>query len=194
MIRECRRAVLALSIALSVAAAVPAASGAPGPDVGEPGPEHRTLDALVGDWDVRLEIPAGPGRKASGAAACEAKWVLDGRFVRLEYSSTIGGKPFTVVRYVGFDRLRGKFVEVHFESTHTDVMNSDGDLSGDGRTITCWGTHVEGTSGRPMRVRTVTRIAGVDAFDLEMTYVGADGRDEKCITLSHRRKRKEADK
>lgn len=44
--------------------------------------------------------------------SCEATWVMDGRFLRQEYSSIFVGKPLTVVRYLGFDRHKGKFVEV----------------------------------------------------------------------------------
>jgi hypothetical protein len=53
---------------------------------------------------------------------------MDGRFVRLEYSSVFFGKPLTIVRYMGFDRLRGKYIELQFESAHTDVMQTQGDI------------------------------------------------------------------
>lgn len=32
---------------------------------------------------------------------------MDGRFLRQEYSSTFAGKPLSVVRYLGFDRVAG---------------------------------------------------------------------------------------
>jgi hypothetical protein len=160
-------------------------------DPGAPGEEHRRLEALAGTWDVTLEIPIGNGRLLEGKAACEAVWVLDGRFLRLEYTSTFGGRPLTVVRYLGFDRHRGKFVEVHFESTHTDVMNSEGSLSEDGKTITSWGTHVDAATGQAVRVRTVTTLSGSDAFTLEMVYTDAEGRDAKTIELVHARSKGE---
>ncbi len=47
-----------------------------------------------------------------GKSTCEAQWVLDGRFLRQEYTSTFAGKPLTVVRYLGFDRHKGKYVEI----------------------------------------------------------------------------------
>jgi hypothetical protein len=120
----------------------------PQTDVGVPGEEHKKLDMLAGVWDVSLKIPIGPGKDMQGTSSCDAKWVMDGRFLRQEYSSTFMGKPLTVVRYLGFDRNKGKFVEVHFESTHTDVMKSEGDISKDGKTITCWGTHIDLATGK----------------------------------------------
>jgi hypothetical protein len=88
-------------------------------DLGAPGEGHKKLDVLAGVWEVTLNIPVAPGRHVEGKASCEANWAMDGRFMRLEYSSNFGGKPLTVVRYLGFDRHKGKFVEAHFESTHT---------------------------------------------------------------------------
>jgi hypothetical protein len=155
-------------------------------DPGAPGDEHKKLDTLAGSWDVSLKIPVGGGRIIQGKSSCEAKWALDGRFMRLEYSSTFAGKPLTVIRYLGFDRNKGKFVEIHFESTHTDVMHSEGDISSDGKTITCTGTHVDVSTGKPVQVRTVTTISDKDSFVLQMAYLDPAG--TKVVTLSHKRK------
>jgi hypothetical protein len=171
-----------LSLALLLAS--PAAAD----DVGAPGPEHRRLDALVGEWDVALEIPIGGGRTARGEATCRAEWTLDGRFVRLEYASAFGGRPLTVLRYVGFDRARGKVVETHFESTHTDVMRLEGGFSEDGRAIACEGTGVEPSAGQVTGVRTVTTLDGPDRFTLAMTYLDAGGNDARTVKLSHARR------
>jgi hypothetical protein len=73
-------------------------------DLGAPGEEHRKLDVLTGDWDVTVKFPVGPGKEMEGKSSCEAKWVMDGRFLRQEYTSTFAGKPLTIVRYLGFDR------------------------------------------------------------------------------------------
>ena len=158
-------------------------------ELGVPGEEHKKLDMLAGDWDVAVKIPIGPGKHIDGKSSCRAKWVLDGRFMRQEYSSIFMGKPFTVVRYLGFDRNKGKFVEVHFESSHTDVMHSVGDISNDGKSITCWGKHVDISAGKDVKVRTVTSFMDKDAFTLEMVYTDAEGKDSKVITLTHQRKK-----
>jgi hypothetical protein len=165
-------------------------AGAPDPTLGTPGAEHKLLDALAGDWDVVVKFPVGPGKHREGKSTCEAKWALDGRFVRLEYASTFAGKPLTVLRYVGFDRNKGRYVEVHFESTHTDVMHSEGTASEDGKTITCVGKHIDTATGKEVTVRTVTTIQGQDAFTLDLVYADPDGTDAKTVTLTHTRKGK----
>ena len=67
-------------------------------DLGAPGEEHRRLDLLTGSWNVAVTFPVASGRSAQGNATSEGTWVLDGRFVRLEYQSTFGGRPLTIVR------------------------------------------------------------------------------------------------
>lgn len=156
-------------------------------DLNAPGEEHRKLDSLAGNWDVTVRFPVGPDKTMEGKSSCEAKWVMDGRFLRQEYSSSFAGKPLTVVRYLGFDRHKGKFVEVQFESTHTDVMHNEGAVSNDGKTITCRGTHIDAATGKEATVRSVTAISDKDAFTLEMFYTV--GEQTRVITLVHKRKK-----
>jgi hypothetical protein len=157
-------------------------------DLNSPGKEHTILNALAGSWDVTLKIPIGENKFVDGKSRCEAQWVMDGRFLRQEYTSTFRGKPLTVVRYLGYDRHKGKFVEVHFESTHTDVMYSEGSLSEDRTTISCRGTHVDVATNQRVEVRTVTTMLPDDTFTLAMTYADQSGRDSKTVTLTHTRR------
>jgi len=160
-------------------------------DLNAPGEEHKKLDVLSGEWDVTVKFPVGPGKFMEGKSSCRASWVMDGRFLRQEYTSTFAGKPLTIVRYLGFDRHRGKLVEIQFESTHTDVMQNEGAFSADGKTFTCSGKHIEAATGKDVEVRTMTTIVDNDSFTLEMIYGGAEGDMAKTITLTHRRKQTE---
>ena len=159
------------------------------PDLGAPGEEHRRLDVLTGTWNVAVSFPVAPGRNAQGNATCEARWDLDGRFVRQEYQSTFGGKQLTIVRYVGFDRQKARFVEIQFESTHTDVMYNEGVYSPDTGTITTTGRHVDAATGQSVTVRSVTTFVDQDAFTVQLFYADAEGRVAKTITLTHTRSR-----
>lgn len=159
------------------------------PDLGAPGQEHRLLDVLTGTWNVAVSFPVAPGRNVQGSATCEARWDLDGRFVRQEYRSTFGGKQLTIVRYLGFDRQKARFVEIQFESTHTDVMHNEGVYAPESGTITTAGRHVDAATGQSVTVRSVTTFVDQDAFTVQLFYGDAEGNDAKTIVLTHTRSR-----
>lgn len=161
----------------------------PGNDRNTPGKEHTVYNTMQGDWDVFLKIPVGNGKYIDGKTSCKAEWVMDGRFMRLEYNSSFEGKPLTVVRYLGFDRYKNKYTEIHFESTHTDFMTSEGTISSDEKIITCWGNHVDVATNQVAGVRTVTTFVDNDLFVLEMIYTDTSGKDLKTVTLTHKRKK-----
>lgn len=176
---------MVITLAGLLLACLPGMAQEQNPDLNVPGPEHKRLDGLVGHWNVEVRFPIGPGQTGEGQATCEGKWVMDGRFLRLEYSSMFGGKPLTVVRFVGFDRHQDKYVEVQLESTRTDVLHAQGSASADGKTITTRGTHRDPASGQPVDVRSVTTFTDGDSFTLEMRY--GEGDQAKTITLRHQR-------
>ncbi len=160
-------------------------------DLSVPGEEHQKLNVLAGSWDVIVKIPVGQGKTVEGRSTCEAKWVMDNRFLRQEYSSVFGGKPLTVVRYLGYDRYKSEFIELQFESTHTDVMHNKGMISADGKTITSFGTAIDLASGREAHVRTLTTMIDANTFTLEMQYTDPISKETKTITLTHKRRKAE---
>ena len=176
---------------LAVLWAVSAPAGAhrqtSGGDLSSPGPEHAVLDLLAGSWNVTIVFPDGRGGQLEGRATCEAVWTVGGRFLRQVYRSSFGGKPLEVVRYLGFDRHRGRYLEVHFESTHTDMLLGEGSIDVGRRVMTATGTHMDILAGRPAKVRTVTTIVDRDAFTLTMEYLDTAGQPARVVTLRHRR-------
>jgi hypothetical protein len=65
------RAILSISIA-SILVAAPAQSQMP--DVMKPGAAHRSLDPLVGSWDVAVRFRYGNGPERTGRARAQAVW------------------------------------------------------------------------------------------------------------------------
>jgi hypothetical protein len=161
----------------------------PGPDLTEPGDEHKKLETLAGSWDVAVTFVIAPGKEGKGTAKCETKWALDGRFLHQKYESVFMGKPLIVEQYLGFDRHKGKVVEFYMNSMDTGVMYNEGEISRDGKTITCSGTKLDVASGKEGKIRTVTTIIDKDNYTLEWFTTGPDGKEAKTVTLTHKRKK-----
>ncbi|WP_435008413.1 DUF1579 domain-containing protein [Tundrisphaera lichenicola] len=164
-------------------------AAAQGENPGSPGEEHRRLEPLVGRWDVSVIYKLGPDVERKGTAESEARWVLDGRFLRQDYTSKLGNRPFEVVQFLGFDRRKGKFLELRMDNLDTGLMHNEGTISADGKTITCLGDRIDPASGKSRRLRTVTTLEDADHYTLEWFLEGDDGQEQKTVTLSHTRKR-----
>jgi hypothetical protein len=73
MTRRLRRAIAVAAVwTVACLSASAQTAGSAVADPGAPGPEHRTLDAMAGSWDVTVTFPAGPGKQMSGKSTCQA--------------------------------------------------------------------------------------------------------------------------
>jgi hypothetical protein len=153
-----------------------------------PGAIHNKLTALAGSWDVAVKYKLGD-KEHTGKAACEARPILDGRFLYQVYKSNFAGKPFTVVQILGYDNHTKKSVEIMMDSMSTAVMHNQGTISEDGKVITNVGEHFDAQIGKMGRLKTVTTIGDADHFTLEWYRTGDDGKEDRVVTMSHRRKK-----
>src|SRR5207253_1719071 len=103
---------------------------------------HRFLDQLSGHWDVATTFRLG-GQEHHGSARCEAQWVLDGHALRQEYQSCMNGRPFTVLKFLGYDPVKKKFWEIKMDSMDPGVMHNEGTSSPDGKSMSMTGTRTD---------------------------------------------------
>lgn len=183
-----RRAIFAALCGLALCGSGTRAENPSPTDPTVPGPEHKLLNSLSGDWNVLVRYVI-VGKEHDGKSSCQVQPVLDGRFLRMDYASRFGGKPFAVVQYLGFDRLKGKFVELHMNSMDTGVMCNEGTASRDGKTITCSGPRIDPETHQQGKIRTVTTLMDPDHFTTEWYITNAAGKESKGVTLTHIRKR-----
>jgi hypothetical protein len=163
--------------------------GKPANFVGDgPGKVHQQMEPMVGSWDVDVTYIFG-GRENHGKAKCEAKWILDGRFLEQEYKSSIMGQPFTVLQHLGYDNKKKKTIELKMDNMSTAVQHNEGTISEDGKTITNEGESLDPMTGKAVKLRTVYTIVDSDHFKLEWFMVGADGKAEKIVSMTHSRRK-----
>jgi hypothetical protein len=152
-----------------------------------PGPVHKRLDNLAGSWDVALRYTIGE-KQHEGQATCEAKWILDGRFLQQIYHSRFQGKPFEVVQLLGYDNPRKRTIEIMMDTLSTGLLHNEGTISDDGNVITNLGESRDTATGKTSKLRTVTTIVDHDHFTLEWFRVGDGGTEQRVVTMSHTRK------
>ena len=171
--------------ALVFALLLPAAAICQMPAATQPGPQHRQLQALAGNWDVAIRFRAGNGPERQASAKCSAEWILDGHYLKQEYKNDSG---LAVLQILGYDNQRKKFFEVKFDNQETGVLRTEGSASADGKVITNIGDRTDPMTGKVNRLRTVTTLSDSDHFTVEWLLTMDDGSEQKTVTMVHTRK------
>jgi hypothetical protein len=153
-----------------------------------PGPAHERLGELAGTWDVVIRYKLGD-KEHEGKASCEAKWILDGRFLQQDYKSRFQGKPYEVIQLLGYDSVGKKTIEIKLDSLSTGVLHNEGSISDDGKVITNLGKSLDPATGKPYKLRTVTTIVDHDHFTLEWFGTDEGGKESRVVSMSHTRKK-----
>ncbi len=154
------------------------------------GPDKR-LQYFVGSWDVTVKFKL-PNGEHEGKARCDGKLVLDDKFLHQEYKSMFGGQPLTVWQLTGYDSIQKKYVEfeLHSDGSGTHTLHNEGSFSDDGKVLTLAGDSMDGMTGKPVKLRTVTTIVDDDHFTLEWFFKEPGGSsEERKVVLSHTRRK-----
>jgi len=143
---------------------------------GTPGPGHKALQALVGDWKAEVKCwmdPAGSPEVSQGTA--KANWKFNGRFLEEEFHGEMMGKPFTGQTLLGFDNTKQTFNSVWLSDTQTSMFTSEGKGDSGNKVITLEGKASCAATGRKdIPMRTVLRVISPDKHVLEM-FDGSKG-------------------
>ena len=156
--------------------------------VDAPGPVHKQMESLAGNWDVEVTFFLN-GKENKGKAQCEARWILDGRFLQQDYKSNLMGKPYNVIQLLGYDNQKKKTIEIKMDNLNTGVMHNEGSISKDGKTISNEGEYPDRMTNKMTKLRTVTTIVDQDHYTLEWFKPGADGKEEKVVSMTHTRRK-----
>jgi uncharacterized protein DUF1579 len=137
---------------------------------GQPGPAHKALDALVGDWNVDARCwmaPDGPPTENKGTA--KVRWILGNRFVQEDFSGEFMGKPFHGIALTGYDNMKKKYVGSWVDDMGTGMFISEGTADTDGKGFTFQGKMDDPMTGQMNKpIKFVIRILDPDKHTFEM--------------------------
>jgi len=151
----------------------------------------KKLDVLVGAWDVAVKYKLPDGKEHEGKADCVTKRVLNGRFLQQEYKSMTNNQPQIIWQMLGYDTIQKKFVEfdLHARGDSAHTIQTYGDFSDDGKVLTLRGDSIDGFTGKPVKMCTVTTIHDEDHYTLEWFITGDSGKEDRRVVLTHTRKK-----
>lgn len=151
----------------------------------------QRLDPFVGSWDVVVKYQMPDGKEYEGKSTCTTKKVLNDQFLQQEYKSTMMNQPLTIWQLVGYDAVKKKYVEHHFNAhgTMTHTMLTEGSFSDDGKILTLKGETLDAMTGKPTKLRFVTTMQDNDHYTLEWFFTDESGKETRKVVLNHARKK-----
>ncbi|MBA3754139.1 MAG: DUF1579 domain-containing protein [Nitrospira sp.] len=156
--------------------------------MGQPGPQHETLKALVGkfDADVTMQMmPGMPEEKSKGTE--ENEMLFDGRYLSSKYNGEWKGQPFKGHGLWGYDNAKKKFVSLWIDSMSTMVMMAEGTADASGKAITVKSECMCPMTNKPMAMRSTLTIEDADHHTYE-SWSSMDGSPEhKSMTIKYTR-------
>jgi hypothetical protein len=153
-----------------------------------PGPEHKKLDPLAGEWAYDAKFYMAPGAPpVEMTGACNTKWVLDGRFLRQE----VNGKemPFNGVGVIGYDNHAKKYVGAWIDSMSTGITTMKGEMDAAGKVLTFHYEEYDPVFGERIKMRQVIHITGADANAMEFYKTPPGGKEMKSGEITYKRKK-----
>jgi hypothetical protein len=154
-----------------------------------PGPEHRRLSALAGQWDVAMVSVDDHGQETELARGeGDLEWVLDGRFLRWSATLGIAGAPRTTTGFLGFDRRNREFelLMISNLATGMEVATGRGDPERGGLRFEL--EQFDPEFSTRIRAISVLRLLTKDHFALDQVATDANGR-ERVVQRHHYRRR-----
>lgn len=156
---------------------------------GTPGDDHKFLEPMIGTWTVKVtswETPAGPPTTSLGTA--ERAWVLGGRFLKETFKGEFNGMPFEGLGYTGFDNLKKKYIGTWMDSMSTMTLMLTGTADRATKVLTMSGTMDDAMTGKPMAIKSMTRILDNNRHVYEMYGPDKDGKQFKMMEIAYSRK------
>ncbi len=127
---------------------------------GKPGPEHKNLAPLVGEFDFEVRMNVAPGVPPIVAKGSnKADWVLGERFVA-SVTEPAADEELKVgsISYFGYDKRTKKYFWFGMDSTDTYSVYAEGDYDAATRTFTLYGENLEEQLGGKAKFKNVLTI------------------------------------
>lgn len=134
---------------------------------GTPGPHHRHLDQLVGEWAAEFTLRTGPeAPPVVTHATIRREWVLDGRFLRETLRADGPEGSFDGLGYIGFDNFDGQYESVWMDSLSTAMSTETATFHPNGKVMHSRGEQRDPVSGRVINAWSKLDMSDPDRHEL----------------------------
>lgn len=152
-----------------------------------PGPQHKMLGKMVGEWHGEISMwmdPSQPPQISEGTSVYES--IYDGRYIIGKYSGTAMGMPMNGMDINGYDNVKKVFFTTWIDNMGTGLMYTEGVYDESTNKITYTGETV-GPMGNVMKIRQIVTLIDDDHSMFEMFMDMGQG-EMKSMEIKYTRK------
>ncbi len=156
-----------------------------------PGPAHKVLEALVGEWNVesRMWMGGQGGSATESKGTAKVQWILGGRYLQEHFSGEMMQQPFEGIGTTAYDNFKKKYLSTWIDSVGTGIFTSEGTADPDGKSLTFLGKMDEPATGEKDKpTKYIIRILSPDKHTFEMHDLSL-GEKSKVMEMTYTRKR-----
>lgn len=151
-----------------------------------PGPEHKLLSRMVGDWTFTNKMWMDPSAPpAEGSGTMHAETILGGRYVHAIWKGNFMGMPFEGHAIEGYDNVSKKHVSSWVDNMSTAIMYSTGTCEQNGKVCTSTSQEMlDPMTNKMTSFRSVVTWTGDNSFKMEMYAKPAGGAEMKGMEMT----------
>jgi hypothetical protein len=153
-----------------------------------PGPEHKLLAQVSGDWTFELKFWMDPNAApltSTGTATYEM--IFGNRYQLSHYKSTFMNMPYDAMNIIGFDNGKKVFMSIWYDNMGTGTMYSEGTYDEATKTFTFKGKSYDPMSNKDEDFRQTTKTIDDNNFIVEMFMSSVD-KEIKTMEINYKRK------
>jgi hypothetical protein len=156
--------------------------------LGTPGEHHKHLAPFAGNFTAQAKFWMSPEQPAEeSSATATTKWVLDGRYLQMEYRSEWQGQAFTGLSFMGYDNQKQQYFSTWMDSMSTALHTSYGECDAAHKTFTFRGEMFDPITEKQKKTRSVYRILSEAKIQFEWYETGDDGKETKTMEIVYTR-------
>lgn len=160
-------------------------------DFSTPGPEHQWMASHNGTWVcdslAQWMDPSQPPSYSKATDVLSSK--MKGLYQLSEFSSVMGGEPFSGMGTLGFDRLKKKFVLSWIDNVGSGIVRMEGTYDEATKTLNMKGKQSDPGLQAEADIRQEMQFPDENTYIMTMYGQTQEGKEAKFLQGTFRRKK-----